>query len=149
MVHQRIAYTGGGAHCPTCTLPRLAYYEHMAIAPPSRQEVVAGSLWSGLLATAIGHPLDCVKVRLQTAAASHLASAASSSARTTLGTARSMFKREGARAFTRGFLPPMLNSLTMNTVIFVGFVVRAVYLVSLLAAFFIIHHVDRLARHNG
>ena len=93
----------------------------MATALPSRQEVVTGSLWSGLLATAIGHPLDCVKVRLQTAAASPSASAASSAARTTLGTARSMWKREGARAFTRGFLPPMLNSLTMNTVIFVGF----------------------------
>ena len=74
-------------------------------------EIVA-SVASGCAATSLGHPLDCIKVRMQ------------ASQRPGLGTAAcalEMLKGEGVRAFTRGIGPPLAEKLFMNTFMFLAF----------------------------
>lgn len=74
-------------------------------------EVVA-SVGAGCMATSLGHPLDCIKVQLQ------------SQQRAGLGTvecAVSMLRAEGAGVFARGIGPPLANSILMNTFMFVAF----------------------------
>jgi solute carrier family 25 carnitine/acylcarnitine transporter 20/29 len=74
----------------------------------------AASAAAGVASTILGHPLDCVKVRLQTAKLSD-------GRLTTLGCARQMLHREGVTAFARGVGPPLANAMLLNTVMFVCF----------------------------
>lgn len=76
---------------------------------PSRSAVVLSSLISGAAATAVGHPADCVKVRVQTNGGA------------SWRTAAMMWRHEGSMAFIRGGSFPLANSLLMNTIIFVAF----------------------------
>ena len=68
---------------------------------------------AGCFATVLGHPLDCVKVHLQTRP--HLARSG------TLATVASLLKSDGFRAFGRGLAPPLLNAVLMNTLMFTAF----------------------------
>ena len=54
----------------------------------------AASAAAGVASTILGHPLDCVKVRLQTATPSE-------GRLTTLGCARQMLRSDGVTAFAR------------------------------------------------
>ena len=72
-------------------------------------EAVAASA-SGCAATLLGHPLDCLKVRMQ---AEQQSSA--------LQTALRMLKQDGVAAFARGMGPPLINAVLMNTAMFVVF----------------------------
>lgn len=73
---------------------------------------IAASTAAGSAATVLGHPLDCVKVRLQAAQSADLSTAAC---------AMRMLRAEGPRAFTKGLAPPLVNSILMNTLMFVVF----------------------------
>ena len=79
---------------------------------PSLWHEVLASATAGSAATVIGHPLDCVKVRLQ---ASRQQSTLSS-----LECALGMLRTDGPSSFWRGITPPLLNSVLMNTLMFVG-----------------------------
>ena len=79
------------------------------MAPQLVAEAVAASA-SGCAATLLGHPLDCLKVRMQ---AEQQSSA--------LPTALRMLKQDGVAAFARGMGPPLLNAVLMNTAMFVVF----------------------------
>lgn len=72
-------------------------------------EMAAASL-AGLASSAVGHPLDCVKVRTQTAAGQG-----------SLAVARSMLLSEGPAAFARGISAPLSNAVALNTVMFYAF----------------------------
>ena len=72
-------------------------------------EAVASAA-AGLTSTVLGHPLDCVKVRLQT-----------TPGQTTLGCASQMLRTEGPLVFARGLGPPLANAVALNTVMFVAF----------------------------
>lgn len=74
----------------------------------------AASAAAGVASTILGHPLDCVKVRLQTAKLQD-------GRLTTLGCARQMLRHEGLAAFARGVGPPLANAMLLNTVMFVCF----------------------------
>ena len=74
-------------------------------------EIVAGTS-AGVAATIIGHPLDCIKVRLQALQRPGL---------TTLGCAVEMLKTDGARAFFRGLGPPLVEKVLASTLMFVAF----------------------------
>ena len=74
-------------------------------------EIVA-SVTAGCTATALGHPLDCIKVRLQALQRPGL---------TTLGCALEMLKAEGPLAFSRGIGPPLLEKVLGSTLMFVAF----------------------------
>ena len=78
---------------------------------PERSDVVVASIFSGAIATVFGHPLDCIKVRRQVATTNI----------STAQTALAMYRSEGSAAFIRGCSAPLMNSLLMNTVIFVSF----------------------------
>ena len=65
---------------------------------------------SGSAAVVVGHPLDCVKVRMQTAL--HRQS--------TTQCVR-MMAVEGPQSFYRGMTAPLANAVLMNTIMFVGF----------------------------
>ena len=69
-------------------------------------EVVA-SASAGCFATILGHPLDCVKVRLQ--------ASATASAPGTATVAYRMLRTEGVATFWRGLGPPLMNAVAMNT----------------------------------
>ena len=69
-----------------------------------------GGKAAGLTSTVLGHPLDCVKVRLQT-----------TPGQTTLGCASQMLRAEGPLVFARGLGPPLANAVALNTVMFVAF----------------------------
>lgn len=74
---------------------------------------VSASVYAGCVATVLGHPLDCVKVRMQAHGGA-----------TGLGTAEcalSMLRAEGALAFTHGIGPPLANAVVMNTFMFLAF----------------------------
>ena len=75
-------------------------------------ETVSASA-SGCCATLLGHPLDCLKVRMQAEQTTIRQGA--------LPTAATMLRREGVRAFFRGCGPPLINAVLMNTVMFVCF----------------------------
>jgi len=72
--------------------------------PPPRpwQRVVAGTA-SGVALVVVGHPLDTLRVRLQTGAAHSLR-----------GAAADLFRAEGVAGLYRGFLPPMALTGTVN-----------------------------------
>lgn len=74
-------------------------------------EIVA-SVTAGCTATFLGHPLDCIKVRLQAQQRPGL---------TTLSCALEMLKIEGPRAFFRGLGPPLLEKVLGSTLMFVAF----------------------------
>ena len=65
---------------------------------------------AGCCSTLLGHPLDCVKVRLQT-----------KPGLTTLGCASHMLRNEGVAAFAKGLSPPLANAVLLNTVMFMAF----------------------------
>ena len=71
----------------------------------------AASAAAGCTSTLLGHPLDCVKVRLQT----------SRPGITTLGCASSMLRSDGVGVFAQGVGPPLANAVILNTVMFVAF----------------------------
>lgn len=73
---------------------------------------VLASTAAGGTATILGHPLDCIKVRLQAAQRADLG---------TFHCARLMLHGEGPSVFFRGLGPPLANSVMMNTVMFVAF----------------------------
>jgi len=77
------------------------------------QHEVTASVYAGCVATVLGHPLDCIKVRMQAHAGA-----------TGLGTAAcalQMLRSEGTVAFTRGIGPPLANAVVMNTFMFLAF----------------------------
>ena len=74
-------------------------------------EIVAATAAGGT-ATILGHPLDCIKVRLQAAQRPDLS---------TLSCGLQMLRKEGPVAFSRGLGPPLANSVLMNTAMFVAF----------------------------
>ena len=73
----------------------------------TRADIVSASVVSGIAAVSIGHPLDSIKVRMQTSLDG-----------TAVAATRSLWS-EGA--LLRGIGAPLLNSLAMNIVIFLGF----------------------------
>ena len=73
-------------------------------------EMLAASA-GGCTATLLGHPLDCIKVRLQ----------AEQSGLSTTARAARMLREEGAAVFLRGVAPPLANAAVMNTAMFVAF----------------------------
>ena len=77
-----------------------------------RNELVAAA-GAGCFATILGHPLDCIKVHMQTQP--HLARSG------TLATAASLLGVGGPRSFIRGLAPPLLNAVLMNTLMFTAF----------------------------
>ena len=74
------------------------------------EEVVASAA-AGCASTILGHPLDCVKVRMQMG--NGQTSAATVCAE--------MLRREGVSAFSRGIGTPLANAILMNSVMFVTF----------------------------
>ena len=81
------------------------------MAPSLYGEVVA-SVASGCAATSLGHPLDCVKVRMQALQRPGLGP---------ITCALEMLRAEGPRAFTHGIGPPLAEKLFMNTFMFLAF----------------------------
>ncbi|KAL1521592.1 hypothetical protein AB1Y20_021251 [Prymnesium parvum] len=73
---------------------------------------VAASTAAGCVSTALGHPLDCIKVQLQAAQSAELG---------TLRCAVQMLQDGGVRAFGRGLASPLANAVLMNSVMFVAF----------------------------
>lgn len=73
-------------------------------------EMIAAAT-GGCVATLLGHPLDCIKVQMQTM----------QSKRSTIGCAAEMLQTNGPSAFFRGAGPPLMNSILMNTIMFVAF----------------------------
>mmetsp|Transcript_33908 Transcript_33908/g.56032 ORF Transcript_33908/g.56032 Transcript_33908/m.56032 type:complete len:289 (+) Transcript_33908:166-1032(+) len=74
-------------------------------------EEVFASAASGCVSTVIGHPLDCLKVRMQT----------DQRRLSTFNHVMAMIHHDGIRAFTRGIAAPLANAVLMNTVMFVAF----------------------------
>lgn len=72
---------------------------------------IAASTASGCASTILGHPLDCIKVRLQ----------AQQAPLSTAACAVQMLRQQGTRAFTAGIGPPLINSVLMNSVMFLAF----------------------------
>uniref|UniRef100_A0A7S1BPG3 Mitochondrial carrier protein n=1 Tax=Corethron hystrix TaxID=216773 RepID=A0A7S1BPG3_9STRA len=70
---------------------------------------IIGATCAGCASTLIGHPLDTLKVHLQTG--SQLSNNAVSAA-------RSLFTVHGPGVFFRGIGPPLFNAVLMNTVMF-------------------------------
>ena len=66
---------------------------------------VSAAIWAGVITTAIGHPLDTIKVHLQT----------NLSLTSTSDAAKSLIRD---RALYRGILAPLANAIAMNTVMF-------------------------------
>lgn len=77
---------------------------------PILHEVLPAAV-AGCASTIVGHPLDCVKVHMQTAATRQSA----------WGCAAGMLRSSGPAAFARGLGAPLMNAVLMNTVMFVGF----------------------------
>ena len=75
-------------------------------------EVLAGGT-AGACATAIGHPLDCVKV--------HMQSRADLRGLSTFSVFASMLRSNGPGIFFRGIAAPLASSLIINSVMFVAF----------------------------
>jgi solute carrier family 25 carnitine/acylcarnitine transporter 20/29 len=73
--------------------------------PPVWTRFLAGSA-SGAALVLVGHPLDTLRVQLQTGASSSLRAAAAS-----------VFKAHGLLGFYRGFAPPLLLTGLVNTVL--------------------------------
>ena len=74
-------------------------------------EEVLASAAGGVLSTLLGHPLDCIKVRMQTGGGTGSAWAV----------AANMLRHEGVSSFCRGITAPLANSIIMNSVMFVAF----------------------------
>lgn len=70
---------------------------------------ISAAIWAGVITTAIGHPLDTIKVHLQT----------NPLLISTTAAAKSLIRE---RALYRGIVPPLANAITMNTVMFSVFV---------------------------
>jgi solute carrier family 25 (mitochondrial carnitine/acylcarnitine transporter), member 20/29 len=66
---------------------------------------VSAAIWAGVITTAIGHPLDTIKVHLQT----------NPLLTSTTDAAKSLIRE---RALYRGIVPPLANAIAMNTVMF-------------------------------
>jgi solute carrier family 25 carnitine/acylcarnitine transporter 20/29 len=63
-------------------------------------DVLSGVV-AGMSSVTVGHPLDTIRVRLQTSAIGMQAGA--------LAVARALFQEEGIRGFWRGITPPMVS----------------------------------------
>ena len=72
---------------------------------------VVASTYAGCVSTLLGHPLDCVKVRMQTVQQN----ANSRVTVSTMGVMRDMIRTEGLPAFGRGIMPPLLSAVALNT----------------------------------
>jgi solute carrier family 25 carnitine/acylcarnitine transporter 20/29 len=77
------------------------------------RDVVAGTV-AGSCGIVVGHPLDCVKVRLQTSSSG----AASVGAGGVVRAAREMMRDGGARAFFRGLASPVAANAPINAIVF-------------------------------
>lgn len=88
--------------------PSLARY----IMSSSLYGEIVASVASGCAATSLGHPLDCIKVRMQALQRPGLGPTEC---------AIEMLKGEGLQAFTRGIGPPLAEKLFMNTFMFLAF----------------------------
>ena len=75
--------------------------------PPVWQRFVAGTA-SGVCLTLVGHPLDTVKVLMQSA---------SSPPPSLTNVDSRIVRRDGLRGFYAGFLPPLLLTGAINTVL--------------------------------
>ena len=74
------------------------------------EKEIIGATTAGVVTTVVGHPLDTLKVHLQTTASSHNVS--------TWQMASRLFQE---RLLFRGMLPPLANAIIMNTVMFGAF----------------------------
>lgn len=72
---------------------------------------VAGATSAGFVTTLVGHPLDTIKVHLQTATTT-------SQSDGTWRTGRALWAQN---ALFRGIAPPLVNAIVMNTVMFAAF----------------------------
>jgi len=70
-----------------------------------------GGLAAGIVGTVLGFPLDLVKTRMQTGAASG----------GMIGTARHIVKTEGMRSLYKGIAPPLISLSIVNTVSFTSY----------------------------
>ena len=73
---------------------------------------IFASVSAGTTATVLGHPLDCIKVRLQALQQPGLS---------TLGCAMQILKADGLQGFFRGIGPPLTEKLLSSTVMFLAF----------------------------
>lgn len=71
---------------------------------------IVGATCAGVVSTLIGHPLDTIKVHLQT---NHQLKTAKNAAKSLLQSSGN-----GPLVFFRGIIPPMANAVLMNTVMF-------------------------------
>lgn len=76
-------------------------------APPKYLGFVAG-LFSGVMKNLVGHPFDTIKVRLQTAPEGRF--------RGPMDCVWQTFKKEGPRGFYKGFTPPLIGWVLMDSV---------------------------------
>ena len=72
------------------------------------KEIVAGTI-AGIAGSGVSHPLDTVKVRMQTSQAASF-----------LQTATLLYRAETLRGFYRGFLPPVLGAAPVTAGVFAG-----------------------------
>ena len=77
------------------------------------RDVVAGTV-AGSCGIVVGHPLDTVKVRLQTSSSGAASAGAGGIARA----AREMMRDGGARAFFRGLASPVAANAPINAIVF-------------------------------
>jgi hypothetical protein len=87
---------------PACTYP---FNQMTAPSPQPWQRFLAGTV-SGAALTAVGHPFDTVRVKLQTTSSSSL-----------LSVLRELWRAEGLRGFYRGFSPPFALTGLVNTIL--------------------------------
>ncbi|CAN3361186.1 mitochondrial glycine transporter Ymc1p [Diutina catenulata] len=81
--------------------------EHKPEAPPKYIGFVAG-MFSGVMKNAVGHPFDTIKVRLQTAPTGRFSGPVDCVMQT--------LKNEGLRGFYKGFTPPLIGWVVMDSV---------------------------------
>ncbi|KAK6200151.1 mitochondrial carrier protein [Scheffersomyces amazonensis] len=80
---------------------------HDKSAPPRYVGFIAG-MFSGVTKNAVGHPFDTVKVRLQTSPKGQF--------KGPMDCVFQTFKREGFRGFYKGFTPPLVGWVLMDSV---------------------------------
>lgn len=89
---------------------------------------IIGATAAGCASTILGHPLDTIKVHLQT----QKAASPKSTTGSIFQVARDLVRSEGPMVFWRGMGPPLFNAILMNTVMFSVF-----------------HKVQELSGHNS
>eukprot|EP00966_Prymnesium_polylepis_P127260 2943201-Prymnesium_polylepis.1 len=108
---QTCTHTAARGHVPACPVRAPCLPARLQLVSVSRNVYtdsrmgvlaeIAASTAAGGTATILGHPLDCIKVRLQAAQRPDLG---------TLSCGLQMLRSEGTGAFARGLGPPLANS---------------------------------------